>query len=171
MVVIHIKRDEEYMGLALELACQAGEKGEIPVGAVVVLEDEIIARAYNEKELRQDATAHAELLALQRAAENTGSWRLNLATLYTTLEPCPMCAGAMVNARLGRLVYAVRDPKAGAAGTVLDIVRTPGLNHQVQVKEGVLREEAAQLLSKFFDNLRRDGRAGRRRSTRNRVGG
>lgn len=96
---------------------------------------------------------------------------MNLATLYTTLEPCPMCAGAMVNARLGRLVYAVRDPKAGAAGTVLDIVRTPGLNHQVQVKEGVLREEAAQLLSKFFDNLRRDGRAGRRRSTRNRVGG
>ncbi len=159
------------MQAALELAYQAGEKGEIPVGAVVVVEGKIIARAGNEKELRQDATAHAELLALQQAAEYIGSWRLSEAALYTTLEPCPMCAGAMVNARLGRLVYAVRDPKAGAAGTVLDIVRTPALNHQVQVKEGVLREESSQVLKVFFHNLRRDGRAGRRRSTRNRVGG
>ena len=159
------------MRAALKLAYQAGQKGEIPVGAVVVVEDTIIARACNEKELRQDATAHAELLALQQAAEYIGGWRLSHATLYTTLEPCPMCAGAMVNARLGSLVYAVRDLKAGAAGTLLDIVRTPGLNHQVQVKEGVLQEEASQLLKEFFDNLRRDGRAGRRRSTRNRVGG
>ncbi len=142
---------------ALELARKAGEQGEIPVGAVVVVEDTIIAQAHNEKELRQDATAHAELLALQQAAGYTGRWRLSNAVLYTTLEPCAMCAGAMVNARLGRLVFAVRDLKAGAAGSVLDIVRTPGLNHQVQVSSGILAEESSRLLQAFFADLRRDG--------------
>ena len=156
---------------ALGLAGKALEIEEIPVGAVVIVNNEIIARAYNEKESRNDATAHAELLVLQRAAKNLGRWRLTDAILYSTLEPCVMCAGAMVNARLGKLVYGTRDSKAGAAGSVLDIVRCPGLNHQVIVEEGVLREECAELLRTFFMDLRRDGRAGRRRSTRNRVGG
>ncbi len=164
-------RDEEYMRMALEIARAAAARGEIPVGAIVVHNGEVIAQAGNEKELQDDATAHAELLVLQRAARHLGNWRMNEATLYCTLEPCPMCAGAMVNARLGRLVFASRDVKAGAAGSILDVVRCPGLNHQVQVEQGVLSEECAELLSAFFADLRRDGRVGRRRSTRNRVGG
>lgn len=164
-------RDKLYMSLALALAKQAYSKGEIPIGAVAVYQDEVISWAMNEKEQRSDATAHAEMLAMQRAADYLGIWRLTEVTLYCTLEPCVMCAGAMVNTRLGRLVYGTRDPKAGAAGSILDIVRFPGLNHQVEIVEGVLREECAELLSSFFTGLRRDGRVGRRRSTRNRVGG
>ena len=166
-----VKRDEKYMRVALELAEEAYKVGEIPVGAVIVADDTIIARARNEKELRNDATAHAELTALQQAAQSLGRWRLSDATLYCTLEPCAMCAGAMVNARLGRLVYGAGDSKAGAAGSILDVVRFPGLNHQIQVYAGVLEADCARLLSEFFADLRRDGRVGRRRSTRNRVGG
>jgi tRNA(adenine34) deaminase len=164
-------REEQYMRLALQLAAEAYEAGEIPIGAVAVYENQVIASARNEKELRQDATAHAELLVMQRAAQHLQRWRLEGVTLYCTLEPCPMCAGAMVNTRIKRLVYGSRDDKAGAAGSVIDLVRYPGLNHQVEVVEGVLREECTQLLTEFFNELRRDGRAGRRRSTRNRVGG
>jgi tRNA(adenine34) deaminase len=164
-------RDEQYMQLALYLAQVAYRRGEIPVGAVVVRDEEIIGWACNEKEARQDASAHAELLAMQKAAAYQGSWRLTGATLYSTLEPCPMCAGAMINSRLSRLVYGARDSKAGAAGSVLELLRCPGLNHQVEVTEGILGEESAELLSSFFLDLRRDGRVGRRRSTRNRVGG
>lgn len=159
------------MRLALQLAREAMQAGEIPIGAVIVAGNNIIAQARNEKESCNDATAHAELLALQQAAFSQKNWRLSEATLYCTLEPCAMCAGAMVNARLGRLVYGARDSKAGAAGSILDVVRFPGLNHQVQVKAGVLEEDCARLLSEFFADLRRDGRVGRRRSTRNRVGG
>lgn len=148
-------RDELYMRLALQLARQGSLKGEIPVGAVVVQDDEIIAWAHNEKEIRQDATAHAEILAMTRAARYLGSWRLNRATLYCNLEPCPMCAGAMINTRLQRLVYASRDPKAGAAGSVIDLVRYPGLNHQVEIRGGVLQEESSILLSEFFTGLRK----------------
>ena len=150
-------RDELYMRLALYLARQAYLLGEIPIGAVVVYDDEIIAWAHNEKEARHDATAHAEMLALQRAAGYLGSWRLNQATMYCNLEPCPMCAGAMINARLKRLVYASRDSKAGAAGSVIDLVRYPGLNHQVEVQGGILNEESSKLLKAFFTDLRRDG--------------
>ena len=164
-------RDELYMRIALHLAHQGQAVGEIPVGALVVCNDEIISWAYNEKELRNDATAHAELLALQRAAEYLGRWRLTDAVLYCTLEPCAMCAGAMINARLGKLVFGTRDRKTGAAGSIIDLVRYPGLNHQVEIAEGVLKEECAAILSTFFKDLRRDGRAGRRRSTRNRVDG
>ena len=164
-------RDEVYMRLALALAYQAEQRGEIPIGAVVVHDDEVISWAVNEKEQRNDATAHAEILALQRAALVLGRWRLSDVTLYCTLEPCSMCAGAMVNSRLGRLVYGTRDVKAGAAGSIIDLVRYPGLNHQVEVTEGVLRQECTDVLSSFFTGLRRDGRVGRRRSTRNRVGG
>ncbi len=159
------------MRLALHLAEKASWQGEVPIGALIVQDDDIIAWAHNEKEINQDATSHAELLALQRAAHYLGRWRLTDATLYTTLEPCAMCAGAMINARLGRLVFGARDPKAGAAGSVLDVVRYQSLNHQVETCAGILKEECADLLSSFFSDLRRDGRVGRRRSTRNRVGG
>jgi tRNA(adenine34) deaminase len=171
LAVNPLTRDEEYMRLALELAQEAYQAGEIPVGAVVVADDRIVAQARNQKESRNDATAHAELIALKQAAQSLQRWRLSDATLYCTLEPCAMCAGAMVNARLGRLVYGARDSKAGAAGSILDVVRFPGLNHQVQVYAGVLEAECSRLLSEFFADLRRDGRVGRRRSTRNRVGG
>ena len=164
-------REEIYMRLALQLAAEAYEAGEIPIGAVAVYQGQVIATARNEKELRQDATAHAEMLVMQRAAQHLQRWRLEGVTLYCTLEPCPMCAGAMVNTRIKRLVYGSRDEKAGSAGSVIDLVRYPGLNHQVEVVEGILQEECSQLLTEFFNNLRRDGRAGRRRSTRNRVGG
>ena len=157
-------RDEIYMRLALTLAYQAYLKGEIPVGAVMVVEDKIIAWGHNEKEQHNDATCHAEILTLQRAALFSGSWRQEDATLYTTLEPCVMCAGAMVNARLGRLVYGAKDSKAGAAGSIIDIVRNPALNHQVQVKPGILEEECGSLLKLFFDDLRKDRRIGRRPS-------
>lgn len=159
------------MRLALQLAAEAYDAGEIPIGAVAVYQGQVIATARNEKELRQDATAHAEMLVMQRAAQHLQRWRLEGVTLYCTLEPCPMCAGAMVNTRIKRLVYGSRDDKAGAAGSVIDLVRYPGLNHQVEVVEGILKEECSQLLTEFFNDLRRDGRAGRRRSTRNRVGG
>ncbi len=148
---------EDFMRHALEEAREAYKRGEIPVGAIVVHNGKIIARAHNEKESYQDATAHAEILALQRAARHLGHWRLNESVLYCTLEPCTMCAGAMVNARLGQLVYGVTDPKAGSAGSVYDIVRSPALNHQVVVEGGVLKEECSELLKRFFANLRRDG--------------
>lgn len=164
-------RDQEYMKLALHLAQKASLLGEIPVGAIVVYEDEVISWAHNEKEIRNDATAHAEMLALQRAAQYLGVWRLTGCTMYCTLEPCPMCAGAMINTRLSKLVYGARDPKAGSAGSAIDLLRYPGLNHQVQIEQGILEEECAQMLQNFFEDLRRDGRVGRRRSTRNRVGG
>ncbi len=151
------KWHEEYMQAALSLAREAGEQGEVPVGAIIVRDHEIIAQARNEKELRGDATAHAEILALQRAAEQLGRWRLSDATMYVTLEPCSMCAGAMIQARLGRLVFGAYDPKAGAAGSVLDILDHPGLNHQVKVKSGVLAEECSQVLKEFFNSIRKDG--------------
>jgi len=121
----------------------------------VVLDGKVIASASNEKELRNDATAHAEMLALQRAAEHLGHWRLTDATMYVTLEPCSMCAGAMIQARLGRLVFGAVDSKAGAAGSVLDILDHPGLNHQVKVKSGVLAEECGQVLTEFFSAKRK----------------
>jgi len=145
------------MQLALHLAHHASQLGEIPIGAVIVQDDEIIAWAHNEKELRNDAAAHAELLAMQRASQYLNNWRLSKATMYCNLEPCPMCAGAMVNSRLKKLVYASRDPRAGAAGSVIDLVRYPGLNHQVQIEGGILEEESSKLLKAFFADLRRDG--------------
>jgi tRNA(adenine34) deaminase len=142
------------MRLALEQAELAAQAGEIPVGAVLVCQGQVLAADHNRKEYRQDATAHAELLVLQQAAKVLGKWRLTDATLYCTLEPCPMCAGAMLNARLKKLVYAVRDSKAGAAGSVIDLLRYPGLNHQVEVSGGLLAGEAAELLQNFFQRRR-----------------
>lgn len=147
-------RDSEYMLLALQQAEEAFKLGEIPVGAVAVQGEAVIARAHNEKELRQDSTAHAEILAIQRAAQHLARWRLDDVTIYCTLEPCSMCAGAMINARIKRLVYGSRDEKAGAAGSVIDLVRYPGLNHMVEVTPDVLGPESTLLLKRFFVQLR-----------------
>ena len=143
------------MKIALSLAREAGENGEIPVGAIVVVNGEIVAQGRNEKEMRSDATAHAEILALQRAAKKVGHWRLSDATMYVTLEPCSMCAGAMVQARLGNLVFGAYDLKAGAAGSVVDLLDHPAFNHRVIVKSGVLAKECGQILKEFFDSKRR----------------
>ena len=150
-----MNRHEEYMKTALSLAQEAGENGEIPVGAIVVVNGEVVAQGRNEKEMRSDATAHAEILALQRAAKKVGHWRLSDATMYVTLEPCSMCAGAMVQARLGNLVYGAYDLKAGAAGSVVDLLDHPAFNHRVIVKSGVLADECGQILKEFFDSKRR----------------
>jgi tRNA(adenine34) deaminase len=142
------------MRRALEEAQKAAEKGEVPVGAVVVRGEEILAAAHNERETTQDPTAHAELLALRRAAARTKSWRLTGSTLYATLEPCPMCAGALHAARVSRLVYAAPDPKAGAAGTLYELPADAGLNHTYPYTRGVLQSEAAALLQTFFKRRR-----------------
>jgi tRNA(adenine34) deaminase len=135
---------------ALAEARKAGEEGEVPIGAVVVAEGRVVGRGRNARERLRDPTAHAEVLALQDAARTLGRWRLTGAEIFATLEPCPMCAGALVNARLSRLVVAVPDPKAGAAGTLFDIVRDARLNHRLEVVSGVLAEECGTLLTSFF---------------------
>jgi tRNA(adenine34) deaminase len=142
--------DERFMSLALEQARAAAGHGDVPIGAVVVRADEVIGAAGNERELRADPTAHAEILALRRAAEAVGGWRVPEATLYVTLEPCAMCAGAIVLARIDRVVYAAPDPKAGAAGSVLEVLREPRLNHSPKVESGLLAAESATLLREFF---------------------
>lgn len=138
------------MRRALEEAARAAEEGEVPVGAVVARGEEIIASAHNEREATGDPTAHAELLALRHAAEKLKTWRLTGCTLYATLEPCPMCAGALHAARISRLVYAAPDPKAGAAGTLYDLPADPRLNHTYPYTPGVLHNESAALLRAFF---------------------
>jgi tRNA(adenine34) deaminase len=149
--------DVHWMQLALEEAQKAPLHEDVPVGAVVVREGEMIARAHNRREIDSDPTAHAELLAIRAASDVIGHWRLENCTLYCTLEPCAMCAGAMVLARLPVLVFATTDPKAGAGGSVMDILNHPRLNHRVEVRNGVFREEAAQLLVDFFARLRAEG--------------
>jgi len=143
-------RDEYFMRLALREAQRASEHDDVPIGAVVAHAGELIAAAHNERELRQDPTAHAEAIALREAARVLGSWRVLDAVLYVTLEPCAMCAGAIVLARLPRLVYGATDPKAGAAGSVLNVLDEPRLNHRPQVESGLLAEECANLLRAFF---------------------
>ncbi len=143
------------MAEALAEARIAAGEGEVPIGAVVVFEGRIVGRGRNAREKLRDPTAHAEVLALQEAARALGRWRLTGATIYATLEPCPMCAGALVNARVDRLVYSVPDPKAGAAGTLFDIVRDARLNHRVEVESGVLAAECGELLKEFFRSRRR----------------
>ena len=142
------------MRLALREAERALEHGDVPIGAVVAREGEVIAAAHNERELRQDPTAHAEIIALREAARATGSWRVLGAVMYVTLEPCAMCAGALVLARVPRVVYGTTDPKAGAAGSVLDVLSEPRLNHRPEVAGGLLAEESAGLLTEFFRTRR-----------------
>jgi tRNA(adenine34) deaminase len=151
---------EEPMREALALAREAAERGEVPVGAVVVLEGRIVGRGANARESARDPTAHAELLAIQDAARTLGRWRLSGATLVVTLEPCAMCAGAMVLARIDRLVLGASDPKAGAAGSLMDLTADPRLNHRFPVERGVLAEEAAELLRAFFRARRGNGAPG-----------
>ena len=142
------------MRLALEDARRSQGWGDVPIGAVVARGQEVLARAGNERERRGDPTAHAEILALREAAERAGSWRLDGCALYVTLEPCAMCAGAVVLARIDRLVFGAADPKAGFAGSLGDLVRDPRLNHRVEVASGVLAEEASDLLRDFFASRR-----------------
>jgi tRNA(adenine34) deaminase len=142
------------MRLALREAAAALEHDDVPIGAVIVRAGEVIATGHNERELRADPTAHAEMLALREAARALGSWRVLDSVLYVTLEPCAMCAGAIVLARVPRVVFAARDPKAGAAGSVLDVLDQPQLNHRPQVQSGLLAEEAASMLRAFFASRR-----------------
>jgi tRNA(adenine34) deaminase len=146
--------DQQAMQVALAEAQTAAEAGEVPIGAVVVREGEIVARGQNRVLRDCDPTAHAEMIALRAAAKAIGNYRLNGCTLYVTLEPCAMCAGAIIHARLDRLVIAAPDPKTGACGSVLDVVNHPRLNHQLQVEIGLLSEESAELLRNFFRERR-----------------
>jgi tRNA(adenine34) deaminase len=142
------------MALALEQARRAESLGEVPVGAVAVLDDMVIGRGFNMKESANDPMAHAELIAIRQAAEYLDNWRLIGVTLYSTLEPCPMCAGAMIQARLERLVYGARDIRFGADGSVVELLSEPRFNHRVSVTSGVLEAEAAGLMRDFFQRLR-----------------
>jgi tRNA(adenine34) deaminase len=147
--------DENWMHEALAQARLAAAEGEVPIGAVVVFQDHIVGRGRNARERLHDPTAHAEVLALQEASRSLGRWRLTGASIYATLEPCFMCAGALVNARIDRLVFAVADPKAGAVGSLFDVVRDPRLNHRVEVESGVLAPECSELLRSFFKSRRK----------------
>jgi tRNA(adenine34) deaminase len=149
-----LKHDERFMALALAEAERCLEHDDVPVGAIVVRDGEVIGAGRNERELLGDPTAHAEILALREAARTTGSWRVLDTTLYVTLEPCAMCAGAIVLARVPRVVYGAVDPKAGAAGSVLDVLAQPQLNHRPEVVGGLCADESAALLREFFASRR-----------------
>jgi tRNA(adenine34) deaminase len=150
---------ERMMALAIDRARGAEEHGDVPIGAVIARGDEVLSAAGNERELRSDPTAHAEILAIRAAAEALGGWRLPETTLYVTLEPCAMCAGAIVLSRIPAVVFGAPDPKAGAAGSVLDVLAEPALNHRPEVTGGVLEAECADLLRGFFA-VRRSGEGG-----------
>ena len=152
--IIDLQSDHYFMGEALRQAVRAFEAGEVPVGAVVVRGGRIIGRACNQVELLKDATAHAEMLAITQAEESVGDWRLTDATLYVTKEPCPMCAGAIVHVRLARVVFGAPDAKAGAAGSALNLLQFPTLNHQSEITAGVRVEECRALLRNFFAEQR-----------------
>jgi tRNA(adenine34) deaminase len=143
-------RDEYFMRLALREAERALEHDDVPIGCVIAHDGEVLAAAGNERELRSDPTAHAEVLAMREAGRSLGTWRLTGAVMYVTLEPCAMCAGAIVLGRVPRVVYGAPDPKAGAAGSVLDVLAEPRLNHRPDVAGGLLAEESAELLRRFF---------------------
>lgn len=146
---------EQWMRRAVELAQIAADLGEVPVGAVAVWKNQVIGRGYNRKEDSLDPTAHAEMIAIREAAEFLQNWRLIDVTLYCTLEPCPMCAGAMIQARLPRLVYGAKDTRFGAHGSIVDVFSAEGFNHQVDITAGILENEAAELLQAFFRRLRK----------------
>ena len=146
--------DESFMREALRQAQKANEAGEVPVGAVIVREGKIIARAYNQVELLKDATAHAEMLALTQAEAAVGDWRLTECDLYVTKEPCAMCAGALVYTRIRRVIFGCTDPVAGAAGSVMNLLQMPALNHRCEIASGVLQDECAAILQDFFRNRR-----------------
>ncbi|MFT4417117.1 tRNA adenosine(34) deaminase TadA [Fredinandcohnia humi] len=149
-----MKTDEYYMKIAIEEAKKAELLNEVPIGAVIVLDDEIISASHNLRETEQRSVAHAELLAIDKACKSTGSWRLEDATLYVTLEPCPMCAGAIVLSRVKRVVYGASDPKGGCAGTLMNLLQEERFNHQAEVVSGVLEDECSNMLSSFFKKIR-----------------
>ena len=146
--------DESFMQLALQQGKQALALGEVPVGAVLVQEGEIVATGFNRREIDQDPTAHAEIIAIREASSKLRSWRLNKTTLYVTLEPCAMCAGTMIQSRISRLVFGTVDPKAGACGSIFNLLSEPRLNHRVSVHSGVLADECSAILQNFFQELR-----------------
>lgn len=150
------REDENYMKLALEEAQKAFQLGEVPIGALVVRRGEVIARAHNLRETNKSATAHAELLAIEEACRAAGGWRLTDTTLYVTVEPCPMCAGAILQARIDRVVFGAYDPKAGACGSLLTFLQDPRFNHQVVIEAGVLEEDCTAIMKDFFRQLRRN---------------
>jgi tRNA(adenine34) deaminase len=150
--------DRHWMTMALDAAREAADLGEVPVGAVVVQGGKLIARSHNRREIDRDPLAHAEILAIRQAAEVIGGWRLIGCSLYVTLEPCAMCAGALVNSRVETLVFSTRDPKAGFCGSLGDLLRDPRLNHRLEVREGVLEDESRKLLKEFFRKLRKPAR-------------
>lgn len=152
--IIDLQSDHYFMGEALRQAVKAFEAEEVPVGAVVVRNGRIIARAFNQVELLKDATAHAEMLAITQAEQAVGDWRLTDCTLYITKEPCPMCAGAIVHVRFGRVVFGAFDAKAGAAGSAMNLLQFPSLNHQCQITSGVREPECRELLRSFFQQQR-----------------
>jgi tRNA(adenine34) deaminase len=151
-----IKQNQErYMQCALNEAYKAYEKEEVPIGAVIVKDNVIIAKAHNLRERRQDATAHAEILAIQKACKKLQAWRLNGCDLYVTLEPCAMCAGAIIQSRIRKLIIGTTDPKAGAGGSVVDLFNVEKFNHKVEVVHGICQEECSQILKSFFEGLRK----------------
>ena len=152
--IIDLQSDAYFMREALRMAARAYEADEVPVGAIVVHEGRIIARACNQVELLKDATAHAEMLAMTQAEAALGDWRLVNCDLFVTKEPCPMCAGALVHVRMRRVIFGCADPRGGAAGSLLNLLQNPSLNHQCDITSGVLREECANLLQSFFREKR-----------------
>lgn len=146
--------DEYFMKLAIQEAKKAEAKNEVPIGAVIVLNGEVIASSHNLRESSQNAITHAEILAIQEACEKVGSWRLEEAILYVTLEPCPMCSGAIILSRIKKVVYGASDPKAGCAGTLMNLLNDPRFNHQSEVVSGILETECSTLLSDFFKSIR-----------------
>lgn len=150
----HNHEDEKYISIAIEEAKKAEAKAEVPIGAVLVLDGKIIARAHNLRETKQNALAHAELLVIDEACRKLGTWRLEDATLYVTLEPCPMCAGAVILSRIKRVVYGAKDPKGGCAGTFMNLPEDERFNHRSEVISGVLEAECSELLTNFFRKIR-----------------
>ncbi len=152
--IVQGKKDMAYMQEALELAGQAAEGGDVPIGCVIVHEDQVIGRGYNRRNQDHSVLAHAEILAIREATEAMGDWRLENCTMYVTLEPCQMCAGAIVQARIPRVVIGAMNPKAGCAGSVLNLLEEPAFNHQVEVETGLLEQESSKQLKNFFAKLR-----------------
>ena len=158
--IIDLQSDHYFMGEALRQAAKAYEMGEVPVGAVIARDGRVVGRAFNQVELLKDATAHAEMLAITQAEEAAGDWRLTGCTLYVTKEPCPMCAGAIVHARLTRVVFGASDPKAGAAGSALNLLQFATLNHRCDITGGVRESECRALLQSFFAEQRATAKSG-----------
>ena len=146
--------DEKYMNAAIRQARKAAAIGEVPIGCIIVCEDKIIARGYNRRTIDKNVLSHAEIIAIKKACKKIGDWRLEDCTMYVTLEPCPMCAGAIVQARIPRVVIGCMNPKAGCAGSVLDLLHEDGFNHQVETESGILGEECSLMMKNFFKELR-----------------